>query len=122
MGCFNSKNKKLIVDLEIIKLYKLQNHVYDKYDKYDKYDTYEIYINNKQFKLLCLAKYVHHDSIHFFLNTTNNIFIIIKFMENFRVSVHRGSSIELYNGILSCNQYDKYIEEMTNIEKMWQYF
>ena len=113
MGCFNSKNGKLIVDLEIIKLYKLQNHVYD---------TYEIYINNKRFKLLCLAKYVHHDSIQFFLNTTTNIFIIIKFMKNFRVSVHKGSAIELYNGKLSCEQYNKYIEEMEKIDKMWQYF
>lgn len=113
MGCFNSKNRKLVVDLEIIKLYKLQNDIYN---------TYEIYINNKRFEVLCLSKYTHHDSIQFFLNTTTNIFIIIKFMENFRVSVHRGSAIELYNGQLSCEQYDKYIEEMTNIDKRWEYF
>jgi hypothetical protein len=116
MGCFNSKNKKLILDLKIIQLYKLYNDMSDMYDKY------EIYINNKKCRILALAKYIHDDSTHFFLNTTNNIFIIIKFMKNSRVSVHKGSVIELYNEELSPEIYEKYIEEMTNIEKMWKFF
>jgi hypothetical protein len=116
MGCFNSKNKKLIVDLKIIQLYKLYN------DMSDMYDSYEIHINNKKCRILGLAKYVQDDSTHFFLNTTNNIFIIIKFMQNSRVSVHKGSVIELYNEELSPEIYDKYIQEMIKIEKMWKFF
>lgn len=116
MGCFNSTNRKLTVDLEIFKLYTVHN------DVYDVYDTYEINIKNKRFKVLGLAKYIYDDTIQFFLNTTTNIFIIIKFMENSRVSVHRGTAIELYTTQLSSEKYEKYIQEMSKIEKMWNYF